>query len=137
MSGVVSNAGPLITLGKLNLLHLLGKLYRHVYISKIVYEAVVVNVIGYGCVDAFRVRSLINDVLIVKEATPAKMEIYGPGIDEGETETIKLAIGIDADLVLINDWHARVEARNHGLSERYTWRSVQRIQIRIGRFQTV
>jgi predicted nucleic acid-binding protein len=31
MSGVVSNAGPLITLGKLNLLHILSKLYSHVF----------------------------------------------------------------------------------------------------------
>lgn len=120
MSGVASNAGPLIALGKLNLLHLLGKLYQHVYISKMVHEEVVVNGIGYGCVDAFRVRSLIDDVLIVKEATPAKMEIYDPGIDEGEIETIELAIGIEADLVLIDDWHARVEARNHGLSVKGT-----------------
>ncbi len=53
MSGVVSNAGPLITLGKLNLLHILSKLYSHVYIPKEVYEEIIVNGIRFGCIDAF------------------------------------------------------------------------------------
>lgn len=34
MSGVVSGAGPLIALGKLNLLHLLRDLYHNVHIPK-------------------------------------------------------------------------------------------------------
>ena len=120
MSGVASNAGPLIVLGKLNLLHLLGKLYRNVYIPNEVYKEVVVNGIRFGCIDAFRVRLLIGDTLIVKEATPARMGTYDVRIDEGEIETIELPIRIDADLVLIDDWNARVEARNQGLAVKGT-----------------
>ncbi|HDN65325.1 MAG TPA: DUF3368 domain-containing protein [Methanosarcinales archaeon] len=116
MSGVVSNAGPLIALGKLNLLHLLRDLYCNVYIPKMVYEEVVVNGTRVGCIDAFRARLLIGDVLIVKEASPASTVVFDDiGIDEGEIETIELSIALDADLVLIDDWHARIEARNHGL----------------------
>jgi predicted nucleic acid-binding protein len=116
MSGVVSNAGPLITLGKLNLLHLLGKLYSHVYISKVVYDEVIVNGIRFGCIDAFRAKLLINETLIVRKVVPTTVKIINAGIDEGEIETIKLAIGINSDLVLIDDWHARIEARNQGLT---------------------
>ncbi len=115
MSEVVSNAGPPIALGKLNLLHLLGKLYHNVYIPKAVYEEVVVNGIRSGCIDAFRARLLIGDTLTVKEVTSVRASISDVGIDEGEAETIELAIRIDADLVLIDDWHARIEARNQGL----------------------
>jgi predicted nucleic acid-binding protein len=107
-------------LGKLNLLHLLGKLYHNVYIPKIVYEEVVVNGIRFGCTDAFRVRLLIGDILIVKEVTPVRTSIFDVRIDEGEIGTIGLAIRIDADLVLIDDWHARIEARNQGLTVKGT-----------------
>ncbi|RJS70440.1 hypothetical protein CW696_05780 [ANME-2 cluster archaeon] len=120
MSGVVSNAGPLIALGKLNLLHLLEKLYHNVYISKTVYEEVIVNGIRFGCIDAFRARLLIGGIIIVKEATPVMASIFDVRIDEGEIETIELAIRIDADLVLIDDWHARIEARNQGLAVKGT-----------------
>ena len=120
MSGVVSNAGPLIALGKLNLLHLLGKLYCNVYIPNEVYKEVVINGIRFGYIDAFRIRSLIGDTLIVKEATLARMGTFDVRIDEGEIETIELAIRIDADLVLIDDWNARVEARNQGLTVKGT-----------------
>lgn len=109
------SAGPLITLGKLNLLHLLGKLYHNVSIPKAVYDEVVVNGIRSGCIDAFRVRLLIGDTLTVKEVTSVRASISDVGIDEGEAETIELAIRIDADLVLIDDLHARIEARNQGL----------------------
>jgi len=82
MSGVVSNAGPLIALGKLNLLHLLRDLYCNVYIPKMVYEEVVVNGTRVGCIDAFRARLLIGDVLIVKEASPASTVVFDDiGID--------------------------------------------------------
>ncbi len=120
MSGVVSNAGPLIALGKLNLLHLLRELYHNVYIPKSVYEEVIVNGIRFGCIDAFRARLLIGDTLIVEEITAVRASVFDVRIDEGETETIELAIRIDADLVLIDDLHARVEARNQGLTVKGT-----------------
>ena len=96
-----ANAGPPIALGKLNLLHLLGKLYHNVYIPKEVYEEVVVNGIRSGYIDAFRARLLIGDTLTVKEVTSERASISDVGIGEGEAETIELAIRIDADLVLI------------------------------------
>lgn len=56
----------------------------------------------------------------MKEVTPVRTSIFDVRIDEGEIETIGLAIRINADLVLIDDWHARIEARNQGLTVKGT-----------------
>ncbi|MFQ6121404.1 MAG: hypothetical protein ACE5KE_16125, partial [Methanosarcinales archaeon] len=64
---VVSNAGPLIALGKLNVLPLLEKLYQKVFIPREVYKEVIIRGLEKGHIDAFRAKQLIGKSLIVKD----------------------------------------------------------------------
>ena len=51
-SPVVSNAGPLIVLAKLNLLHLLKELYGRVHVPRSVYDETVTEGLRRGHTDA-------------------------------------------------------------------------------------
>ena len=55
---VISNAGPLIVLAKLNQLHLLRDLYGKVYFSSSVYHEVVTMGIKKGHEDAIILKTL-------------------------------------------------------------------------------
>ncbi|MDI6735366.1 MAG: hypothetical protein QME42_04085 [bacterium] len=114
---VVSNAGPLIALGKLGQLGLLVKLYDYVLIPPKVELEVVTNGINLGCHDAYATKILIDKGIIeVKKIASAKISNWiNMGIDEGEAETIELALAEGADLVLIDNWHAREAARKVNL----------------------
>ena len=57
---VVSNAGPLIALGKLGRLGLLNQLYDVVLIPSEVYQEVVVNGLRLGAPDADAVQFLVQ-----------------------------------------------------------------------------
>jgi predicted nucleic acid-binding protein len=52
----VTNAGPLIALGKVNRLDLLAGLFREVQVPHAVYEEVVVEGLARGAADARAVR---------------------------------------------------------------------------------
>lgn len=110
---VVSNATPLIYLGKLGQLNLLLKLYTQISIPGEVYNEVVVNGLRLGAPDAMAVNLLIQQehiqVVAPKILTP--LPDWVEKIDLGEVETILLAQQINADWVLIDNLHARVAAR--------------------------
>jgi len=114
---VVSNAGPLIALGKLGQLGLLVKLYDKVLIPPKVEFEVVTNGINLGCQDAYLTKMLIERGIIeVKKIVSSKIPDWiNMGIDEGEAETIELALAEKADVVLIDNWHAREVARKANL----------------------
>ena len=57
---VVANAGPLMALAKLNLLHLLKQLYGQVQFPRSVYEEVVVEGIRRGFEDAHTLQRFLN-----------------------------------------------------------------------------
>jgi predicted nucleic acid-binding protein len=59
---VVSNAGPLIALAKLNLLYLLKELYGHVYIPRSVYDETVTEGMRQGHEDARTLFLFLNQV---------------------------------------------------------------------------
>jgi hypothetical protein len=67
---VVSNAGPLIALGKLGQLGLLLTLYRNILIPREVYNEVVVNGLRLGADDASAVDFLVRQghIRVVREA---------------------------------------------------------------------
>ena len=64
---VVSNSSPLISLGKLDMLFLLKKLYKRVIILQAVYEEVVVRGSKEDRKDAFQVASFIKKGIICIE----------------------------------------------------------------------
>ena len=55
----VTNAGPLIAMGKLGLSHLLGRLYHPLFVPDAVYQEVVTRGIAMQLPDAFSVRMAV------------------------------------------------------------------------------
>lgn len=110
---VVSNAGPLIALGKLGQLGLLIKLYDNILISHEVYLEVVVHGLRLGMPEAQAVDFLIRqgDIQVVAVTLPSSLPAWAQSIDIGELETIVLAQQQSADWVLIDNIHARKAAR--------------------------
>jgi predicted nucleic acid-binding protein len=78
---VVSNAGPLIALGKLGQLGLLLKLYGNILIPHEVYHEVVINGLRIGATDAQAVHFLIEQghIRIVDIALPSPLP---PGLSQ-------------------------------------------------------
>ena len=113
---VISNAGPLIALAKLNQLHLLRELYGHVYFSSAVYDEVVTVGARNGYDDAKTLKAFFDQ----EGWTPIDTgelpnEISRLNLDFGEKETIVLALRKQADLLLIDEEHGRREARRLNL----------------------
>ncbi|MBU0701684.1 DUF3368 domain-containing protein [bacterium] len=115
---VISNSGPLMALGKLNLLYLLKRLYGKVIISDSVYKETVTAGKIKGAQDALTIELFLtqnkwNPVEVnTKEIDP---EIRLLRLDDGEIESIHLAMKISNSLILLDDEEARKEARRKGL----------------------
>lgn len=109
------NAGPLIALGKLNALDVLPRVYDEILIAPEVYTEAVTRGLEMGHIDAARIKATV-DKKILKVKKPSPLEIkFVYGLDVGEEETIYLAIQEKTDEVLVDNWHARTEARRAGL----------------------
>lgn len=122
MSGpVVSNAGPLMALAKLNLLHLLKELYGCVHFTLSVYEETVVEGMRQGHEDA-RTLLLFLDQMEwgPHEVEPAEMpaEFREARLDRGERGTLALAMSLNSSLVLMDETVGRQIARDQGLTVR-------------------
>ncbi len=111
---VISNAGPLIALAKLNRLDLLAKVFEQVEVPRAVYREVVTQGLAHGAPDARIVQLFwekhewpIIDVpeKLVSEFQPSII------LDAGETEILALAEKDPSAVVLIDDGLARREAR--------------------------
>lgn len=116
---VVSNAGPLIALAKLNLLHLLKQLYGRVYFSPAVYEESVIEGLRQGLEDAHTLRLFLSQE--GWETTPVNVpnEWASLRLDRGERESLALALEKGA-LLLIDEERGREEARRHNIRVRGT-----------------
>ncbi|MEW6665588.1 MAG: hypothetical protein AB1512_10275 [Thermodesulfobacteriota bacterium] len=122
MNAVV-NAGPLIALGKLGLIDLLGRLYDPAVVPKDVHDEVVTRGIELGQPDAYAVKMALarGDLLVVE------VDIQVPGsealvssLHRGERAAICLALQRGADWVLLDDELARKHARQAGLRTKGT-----------------
>ncbi len=115
---VVSNAGPLMNLGKLGLVHLLHQLYATVLIPASVYDEVVVRGSELGKPDAYAVQSaVIRRELVVVQINDADLSqaLRSLHLGKGEKELIQLGLIESADYVLLDDALARDEAQKAGL----------------------
>lgn len=118
---VVTNAGPLMALAKLGLLHLLGRLYGKVLIPGAVFDEVVLRGIEQGFSDSMQVKLAIQQkFLIVNEVKKQGPEIAALPLHKGEKETLSLALSHNANLVLLDDMLARSEAQVLGLTVKGT-----------------
>jgi len=114
MSIVLSNAGPLIALAKLNRLELLETLYLQVQVPRAVYTEVVTQGLRYGAPDALLIQAFWQDRgWPIIEVPTNQLANYTPSVilDRGETELLALAPTVEDPLVLIDDEIARSEAR--------------------------
>jgi hypothetical protein len=120
---VVSNAGPLIVLAKLNLLHLLRELYGYVSIPRSVYDEVVHEGIRQGHEDARRLLLFFQQAQWNPDegnetATPSSLR--EALLDQGERDTITLALTLEDPLILMDEIVGRRIAREQGLRVRGT-----------------
>ncbi len=113
----VSNAGPLIALGKLGQLGLLLKLSDEILIPHQVYEEVVVNGLRLGAPDAQKVDYLVQQdhIQVIDVILPSPLPAWARPIDAGELATIILAQQQSADWTLVDNAHARDAARQAGV----------------------
>jgi uncharacterized protein len=115
---VLSNAGPLMVLGKLNRLGLLNELYGTVHVPRTVYREVVSAGMAQSRPDALTVRLFLEHYgYPILEASPEVIRAYQPrvALDAGEREVLALARHMPTPLVLMDDEVARSEARHLSL----------------------
>ena len=120
---MISNSSALIFFGKLNRFDLFKRLFNKVEIAKSVYKEVVESGRELNKIDSFIIRNLIEDGFIsVENLTKAgqekslflrKTHLF---LDEGESDTIALAIQKNQKYLLIDEKPARKVAELCGLS---------------------
>ncbi len=114
----VANAGPLIALGKLGLVHLLKPLHDQVLVPSIVYEEVVTRGVELGQPDAYLVQMAVarHDLLVVDLAkSETETTEQAGGLHSGELAAIALATQEGSDWLLLDDQLARERAHALGL----------------------
>jgi predicted nucleic acid-binding protein len=109
---VVSNSSPLIALTRVNHLLLLQRLYSELYLPAAVWHEVVVQGRGQPGAAAVQgapwiVRSAIRNAPLVLSLTQ--------DLGAGEAEAIVLAQELPADLLIVDERHAREKARRLGI----------------------
>ncbi len=120
LKSVVSNAGPLIALAKLNLLHLLKQLYGQIHFPRSVYEETVVEGLRQGLEDAHTLRLFLNQEkwrAIKVDDMPDELACLS--LDRGERESLALALSMNA-LLLMDEERGREEARRRKVKVRGT-----------------
>ena len=118
---VVSNAGPLMALAKLNLLHLLKELYGYVHIPRSVYDEVVTEGMRQGYEDARTLYLFLNQMeWSPEDVDPAAIpaDLQEAHLDRGERDTLALAVALGDALVLMDEMAGRKVARARGLTVR-------------------
>jgi predicted nucleic acid-binding protein len=117
---VISNAGPLMGLAKLNLLHLLQQLYGRVYFTQSVFDEVVQTGIRLGYQDAYTAQQFLRELnWEPAETFSLPDQLASLPLDLGEKESIALAIHLKG-LLLIDEERGRRAARQLGLGVRGT-----------------
>ena len=114
---VVSNAGPLLVLAKLNLLHLLKRLYGRVNIPQAVYEETVITGLHRGYEDAHVLKLFLSQADWHPIDVTVPSDVAALPLDRGEQESLALALSQNA-LLLMDEGRGRVAARQHGLTVR-------------------
>jgi len=117
---VVADAGLLMALAKLNLLHLLKQLYERVQFPHLVYEEVVVEGIQRGFEDASTLQLFLRrEGWKPTEVRDMLDDLASSRLDRGERESIALALALDG-LLLIDEERGRKEARRQEVTVRGT-----------------
>lgn len=120
---VISNAGPLIALAKVNQLHLLDQLYGTVLIPAAVFDEVVTQGLARGDIDALVARLFLTQynwpVISVTDAQVTKSD-FKVVLDPGESAVLTLGLSLSGCLLLLDDALAREEAKRLGMQVKGT-----------------
>ncbi len=109
---IVSNASPIINLAAIDRLYLLKKRFGKIVIPQAVYNEIAI--IGRGKPGDREIRT--SDWIEVMRVTDIPLlTVLKRELDDGEAETIVLAIESKADLALIDERDARTTAAKLGL----------------------
>lgn len=107
---VVSNAGPLIALAKIERFHLLRDLFGGITIPHAVFDEVVVR--GGERAGAHETVQALNDWISIVPVRDLQLaRSMQTQLGTGEAEAIALAIELPADYLLLDDRKARSVAR--------------------------
>ena len=120
---VVANAGPLMALGKLGLVHLLHLLYGPVLVPAAVHEEVVIRGLELDQPDAYAVQlALARGELALANIEDAELSkvVQALPVHRGEKHVIQLGLNEMADCVLLDDLLAREQAQRLGLKVKGT-----------------
>ncbi|AHF79703.1 DUF3368 domain-containing protein [Thermococcus paralvinellae] len=109
---VVSNSTPLIHLAKIDRLDLLKEFFGEIFIPEAVYRECILE--GKGSEDSELIeKAEWIKVVRIKDETLKKSLMLE--LDEGESEAIVLALEMNSELLLIDDYDGREIARALGL----------------------
>jgi len=110
---VVCNSSPLIHLAKIKMLEILEFFFGEILVPEVVYRECVGE--GGEREDAKEIEKArwIRVVNIQDEELKIALNVV---LDEGESESIVLALEQSADLILLDDYEAREFARTYGLN---------------------
>jgi predicted nucleic acid-binding protein len=112
----VSNASPLIYLAKIKQIRLLPKLFQEILVSNRVYEETVIRGRELGYEDANLINEQVQTGFInVRRVSLEKQFLKEFPIEEGEKETIQLALREKISTVLADERKARIAAEMLGL----------------------
>jgi predicted nucleic acid-binding protein len=120
---VVTNAGPLMALGKLGLVYLLHQLYSPVLVPSAVRDEVVVRGLESGQPDAYAVElAIVRQELDVVDMSAISLSeaVQSLPAGIGEKQAIQLGLQESPDWVLLDDQLAREEAQRLGLKVKGT-----------------
>lgn len=119
-STVVANAGPLMALAKLNLLHLLKQLYGQVQFGQSVFHEVVVDGIRQGHEDAHTLQQFLRqEGWEATEVAVVPPLLATLPLDRGERDSIALAVASQG-LLLMDEERGRQVAQQLGVQVRGT-----------------
>ena len=111
MAVVISDAGPLIALAKVDRLRILRQLFGRVVIP----EAVWSECVQHEGEDTRRIEDAVARDWLIR--TPVEVRDRFPrSLGRGEVEALQLAINADSSLLIVDDRLARREAMRLGLS---------------------
>src|SRR6266542_3724193 len=109
---IIADTSPLIVLAKLNRLDLLHADFDQVIIPPAVYREGVVAGQQLRADDAMAIQHAVADGLIEVRAPQHALSGVTAHLGQGELECIQLALELDADAVLMDDYNARRTAQD-------------------------
>jgi predicted nucleic acid-binding protein len=110
---VISDSSCLINLNKIELLHILPKLFHQIVVPAAVFREITNNKAGLPVFTEAEKKGWIKVVQAKNDSLKRKLE---EELDEGEAEAIIIAIELKADLLIIDELKGREIARQYNLN---------------------